>query len=1140
MHLNAFFKAQGRFCSRVHKIALVMQLTSILLLGLSLQVSAVSYAQKVTIWERDASLKKIFREIRKQTGYYFIYTNEAIQRASPVTLHVKDANIQDVLNLCFSNQPLSYTIDDQIIIVKPRPLLGPRPQPPLLPDLSVPPQTQIHGIVSDSATGKPLAGVTIQVKGTSSGTVTDGAGRFVLVVPDDATLEVSYLGYNSKDLPVGNRTIINISLSSTATGLNQLVVVGYGTQKKSTLTGSVSQVAGSEVAKSPAANVTSSLQGRLPGLIANQRNGQPGRDDPDILIRGTGTVPPPGGDFNALLSANAPLVVIDGVPRDGLSRLNPEDIESISVLKDASAAIYGARAANGVILVTTKSGTRGKAEFTITTKYAMAHPTKVPDVLDAATFAEVYNEGVFYRANRDPNNYTPQYSDEAIQKYRDGSDPVLYPNTDWVGLVLKPHSTQANIDLQVNGGSDKVRYLLSFGSLYQDGSFKAEPSTYHQYNMRAKVDVDLVKNFTVGANIYATLSNGTYSPVSENTNFVNILQANPTLVGVYPNGLLGGGRLGQSPLLMDQRGYDKIENDPIYSTFTASYTVPFVKGLKLDGSFNYDLRNQFEKSWETPYYFYEYNTNTENYDKKQVPPLNASLTDTYSRWTTMLYNLRVSYEKTIQNNHHIALMLGWEQQKTTWSFANASRKNYLSSAIDQINQGSNSAADLGNAGSAADGAYNNYFGRLNYNYKSKYLLEFLFRNDGSQIFPAGKRYGFFPGVSVGWRLSEEEFFKEAFPFVDQLKLRASYGEVGNDRIDTYQYLQSFFFGNNYVFGTNDAPGIYAGVLANPNITWERAKKTDIGLESQLWNGKLGIDFTYWMQKRDNILIKRNLSVPAILGFPGLPYENLGKVDSHGFELVLNHSSKIGQLVYNLSANIAYQTSDVKFLDEVPPAEDYQKITGKPVFTDLYYKADGIFHNQEELDKYPHSPNSQIGDIRVIDLNGDGEINDKDRYRESRNAIPKYVFGLNSNFSYKNFDLTIFFQGQTGAYNYDGTVGALGGTDFANSSVWRATDRWSETNPTGSKPRSDAWQPGNTTFFLFDATFVRLKTVELGYSLPTAILERTHFLKEVRVFASAFNLATWSKDVKWADPEFNGGYLTYPPQRIINFGATVKF
>ncbi|RDC62528.1 TonB-dependent receptor SusC [Adhaeribacter pallidiroseus] len=441
---------------------------------------------------------------------------------------------------------------------------------------------------------------------------------------------------------------------------------------------------------------------------------------------------------------------------------------------------------------------------------------------------------------------------------------------------------------------------------------------------------------------------------------------------------------------------------------------------------------------------------------------------------------------------------------------------------------------------ASRNAYDNYFGRFNYDFKAKYLLEFLFRYDGSQIFPQGKRYGFFPGISGAWRLSEENFVRNALPFVNSLKLRASYGELGNDRVGAFQYLQFFGFGGNYVFGNTVAPGLTTGVLPNPNITWERAKKTDIGLEATLWNGKLGVDLTLWQQKRRDILINRNLAIPSTMGFPGVPPENFGKVNSQGLELILSHRNSFGPLKYDISGNVAYSVSKVIELDEVPPAEAYQNYTGTPIGSSLYYKADGVFNTQEELDNYPHHANSQVGDIKVVDLNKDGVIDSKDQYRFEYTATPRYVFGLNTNFQFKNFDLNIFFQGQTGVYNYDGTAAALGNTDFSNASVWRATDRWTESNPNGTKPRADAWQPGNTTFFLFDATFIRLKTIELGYNLPSAILERTKALKNVRLFASAFNLATWSKEIKWADPELNGNFLVWPPQRIINFGISVNF
>lgn len=1002
-------------------------------------------------------------------------------------------------------------------------------------------QQRITGkVVGDNV---PLEGASIRVKGSQVSTLSKTGGTFAIEAPANATLVVTYIGYVSKEVQIGNKSVVNVTLERSENELSQVVVVGYGAQKKATLTGSVSTVSGTEVAKSPSPNVASSLQGRLPGLTVNQRNGIPGQDNPDILIRGTGSVPPPGASFGDLLSLNAPLVIIDGVPRgsDELSRLNPDDIASFSVLKDGSAAIYGSRAANGVILVTTKSGTKGKADFSISYNYAINNPTKVPDMLDAATYAQVYNEGVFYRAGRNPANYTPQYTDDQIQKMKDGSDPILNPNTDWVALTQ--HSSYVKkLNFQVDGGSDKVRYLLSFGSLQQNGNFYGNTMLYKQKNFRVKVDIDLVKNLTVGANISGTLKSEDYPGGNgANIDWFDILGANPTIVGKYPNGLIGPGRLGQNSLLNDQRGFDRASDNPLFSTFTASYKIPFVEGLKLDGSFNYDLRNKSDKRWAIPYYYYEYNTLTDQYDKKQGTGLaNAQLTDRYDKWTTRLTNVRITYDKAFGSGHHITAMAGWEQQENNWSYVSGYRQNFLSPAIPELNVGSSAAADQGVGGSASTTANNDYFGRVNYDYKSKYLLEILGRYDGSEIFPVNKRYGFFPGASVGWRLSEEDFMKEALPFVNELKLRASYGELGNNRISSFQYLQSYFIGQNYVFGTTDAPGIYSSLLANPDVTWERAKKTDFGLESRLWNGKLGIDFTYWLQKRDNILYRRQLSVPATFGFPTLPYENLGKVNSHGFELVLSNEGNIGQVSYRLSGNISYNISKAVYLDEVPPAEPYQKLTGMPVFTSLYYKADGIFHNQAELDKYPHDANTQIGDIREVDLNHDGKINADDRYRVPYTSIPKYVFGLNSNFKFKNFDLNIFFQGQAGVRNYDDRAGTIGGTDFTNGLVWRAKNRWTVSNPNGTMPRADAYQPGNTTFFLFDASFVRLKTVELGYNLPESLLKKTGFLKSFRVYASGFNLLTWAPEVTFADPEFNGSFFNYPPSRVINFGASLKF
>jgi TonB-linked SusC/RagA family outer membrane protein len=997
----------------------------------------------------------------------------------------------------------------------------------------------VTGTIVDN-TGAPLPAVNIVIKGTNTGAITDVDGKFSLTVPDKSTvLSINYIGYVNQEIVVEDQTMINVQLEPDLSELSEVVVTGYGSQKKETLTGSVENISGKDITKSPTPNVTTSLTGKLPGLTVSQRSGEPGRDDPTMLIRGVGTFAfVNDADPNKFWESNAPLIIVDGVQRSGMSRLNPDDIESVSVLKDASAAIYGARAANGVIIITTKNGTLGKPVFDFSYNYAFQSPTKIPDMLDAPTFAQAFNEADWARKGR-RDDYDPYFSDEVIQKYRDGSDPVLYPNTDWAKEVLKPYSAQKRMSFQVNGGTEAVRYLFSLGALYQDGNFYHNPTNYKQYNMRSKIDFNITDNLSVGVNLYAILNYKTYSTVETWVNFYNILHSDPTLVARYPNGLYAPGRLGESPLLLDQRGTDKIDDFPLYSTFTATYKIPFVKGLRVDGSFNYDLSNQFEKEFSLPYYYYEYDVTTGEYIKTQgTGAATVELWDTYRRWITMMYNVKAVYDRTF-NKHHVTAMIGLEQQKNSYNWAQAYRKNFVSTAINQINAGSTDPEDKNNSGSEEDNAYNNYFGRLNYDYSAKYLVELLFRYDGSPIFPEGKRYGFFPGFSAGWRLSEEGFIRDNLPFIDQLKLRFSQGQVGNDRVGAYQYLQTYSFGDSYVFGSGDVPGIYPNTLPNPNITWEVSKKTDLALEASMWRGLLGMELTLWKQKRSNILVKRELSIPSIYGFSDLPMENIGKSENHGYELTVNHRKTINKFSYTVEANVAFARSKILFMDETPMVEVYQNRTGHPIGAGLFYLSDGIFNTQEELDSFPHQGGSKLGDIKIIDVNGDSVINSDDQVRADYTATPEYVFGLSIGLQYQNFDLSIFFQGQTKAFNYDNEFIKLGNTDFDNAAVARAEDRWSVDNPNGTMPRADAWQPGATDFFFYDATFIRLKTIELGYSLPDKLSSKLR-VKDLRVYANAFNLLTWAKEIKWCDPELNGNFTYYPQQRVINLGINLKF
>lgn len=998
----------------------------------------------------------------------------------------------------------------------------------IIPLSSIAQNVTVTGSVTD-VNGEAIIGATIVEKANPShGTITDLDGSFTLTnVSERGTLQISYVGMKPLEVALNGRTNVNFVMEPDVELLDEVVVVGYGTQRKETLTGSVVNIRGKEIVKSPAPNLSSSLSGKLPGLVVNQRSGEPGRDDPTILIRGFGT-----------FGNSSPLIIIDGVERANMSRINPDDVESISVLKDASAAIYGARAANGVILITTKKGEAGKTDLTFSHNTAFSSPTIKSKMLDSGTYAEVYNEGDWYRKGR-PDEYTPIYTDEVIRKFRDGSDPILYPNTDWLNETLKPYSLQTRSGVQASGGTESLRYLLSFGALTQGSGFYHQPVKNNQYNFRMNINTNITENLTIGANISAIIFDQQYTTVDTWINFTNILLSSPTLVSKYPNGLIAGGRLGESPLLLDQRGYRSYKKTPIYSTFTASYKIPWIEGLKLDASFNYDINNQFEKLFNLPYHYYDYDTVTDEYIKIQgTGASTVELTDTYSRWTTMLYNLRLVYDRYF-GDQHIGFVLGQEQQKNTYSYANAYRKNFISPTIDQINVGSSAAEDKNNGGSASNTARNNYFGRVNYDYKSKYLAELLFRYDGSQNFPSAKRYGFFPAGSLGWRISEESFIKDNYSFIDQLKLRFSAGQTGNDRVGAYQYLQSYSFGGNYVFGNSVAPGIYSNTMPNVNITWEKSTKLDFGVDAMFLNGLIGAELTLFKENRSDILAARNLSIPNTFGFSGLPDENIGKVKNQGFELEISHRRKVNDLTYNIKGNVSYAKNEIIFMDETPYSEEYQNRTGRPIGASLYYKADGIFNTQEELDNYPHASGTQVGDIKVVDLNGDGKIDSDDRYRFDYNSTPRLVFGIYGDFNYKDIDLSIFFQGQGGAYNYDSEFTPLGGADPKNAFVDRAADRWTVNNPNGTMPRSNAFQPGNTTFFLYDATFIRLKSMELGYTFPKKIVS-TLRINNLRLYVSGFNLLTWSKEIKWTDPEIDGAALYYPQQRLFNLGLNIKF
>ncbi|NLA49482.1 MAG: SusC/RagA family TonB-linked outer membrane protein [Bacteroidales bacterium] len=517
------------------------------------------------------------------------------------------------------------------------------------------------------------------------------------------------------------------------------------------------------------------------------------------------------------------------------------------------------------------------------------------------------------------------------------------------------------------------------------------------------------------------------------------------------------------------------------------------------------------------------------------------MTERFSQATQMLLNTQLNYDKTI-NRHKIGLMAGFEQMQFENNYFTAARTDYPSTALPQLFAGSSDKQKQSNNGSAGKTSRMNYFGRATYDYAEKYLVQLLFRYDGSPNFPENKRWGFFPGISLGWRISEESFMSD-FSFLDNLKIRASYGEMGNDRVSAFQYLTSYQYGSNYVIGNVDVIGLVQSGVPNPNITWEISKSTNIGMESTMWNGLLGIELDLFKSKRSNILTKRTVIIPDYTGLT-LPDENIGIVENKGIELQLSHRKTVNRITYSVKGNFSFARNKVIFADEAPAAEEYQKATGLPIGSALYYEAIGIFKSIEEIASYPHLPGTRPGDIKYKNNNSDDVLNDRDRIRIDKTATPEIIYGINANIKYTSFDLTVLLQGQENASVFLGGYFPMMSYSLGNFVKWRAEDRWSLTNIDATQPRGSVETSNNNTLasthWLMDAGFLRLKNVELGYNLPESIRQKTG-IKDLRVYVSAHNLLILYDHMKALgfDPE-TSDYWYYPQQRTFNIGINLTF
>ncbi|MEX1184702.1 MAG: TonB-dependent receptor [Gemmatimonadota bacterium] len=993
----------------------------------------------------------------------------------------------------------------------------------------------ITGTVTSAETGQALPQVEVTVPGTSHRGITATNGRYLIVnVPAGMhSVSVTMLGYADhvvQDVPVvsGETAVLNIQLTPTAIALAEVVVVGYGQQRRATITGAVESVTGEALENTPVVNLQTALAGRMSGVIVNNRTGVPGSEETAIRVRGAATLP--SGNFDGGLG---PLVVIDGVAdrEGGFSRLNPDDIESLTVLKDASAAIYGAQAGAGVILITTKQGT-GPTQIRYNGNIGFSSSTYLPELVEAADYAIYINE--LLEREGEPR----QYTDEEIQMFRDGSDPVNYPNTDWIEEILRDGpAPQQDHSLQVSGSTDDLRYFVSGRFLTQDAILRNAALQYNQYSLRSNLSSRIHPNLNVGLRLHGRYEAEDAPNRSANDVFEQASRNYPTAHAWFPNGYPSTGVEFNNPVVMTdgRTGYDNTRDWFAQSNVDFRLDMPFLtQGLYATGMAAFDLSYSDSKTMNFMYDWFEYDRQSGEYIsyRDRTGPLNLGI-DTDNAYQRTL-NARIGWDRAF-GNHSFQTFVAHERYQEHTRALDADRSRLPSDQIQDLFVGDTEG--MSNNSSTGQGARAHYFGRLSYSYDDRYIGEFTLRHDGSERFPEEGRWGTFPAVAAAWRISSEPFFN--IDAVTDLKLKASWGRLGNDGSGSFQHLALYNTTQNaYIFGGSPvrAFGLNPGVAPNPNITWEKVEKQNYGVEATLWNGRISTDLNYFRDYRSDILMSRGATVPAYAGL-NLPNENLGEVAHHGFDGSVSVNGELGAARWYLSPNLTWAKSRIVVMNESPNIPDHQRQIGHQVGSMLLYQDCGLFRSQAEIDARPHLNGTLPGDVCFEDVNGDGTINNDDRVRIYDSDDPRMQYGVNLGGRAGGFTLDMVWQGQGGSKII---VQPMQINATVTPPTWIFEDRWTPENPDARWPASFDRLNGRSyvqsTFWLQDATFFRLKSASLSYTIPESLVSRVA-LGSLQLTLSGFNLLTFS-GINDYDPELNEvNTYYYPQQRVINFGIT---
>lgn len=1098
--------------SRLLRIKVLFLLAAIGLFGsVAAQTSAPD--ARISLNLQNVPLKEVFSRIEDQSNYIFVYYDNILDASRRVSISVSDQTVGDVLEVLFAGTENTWKLSGRQIVIGKAAAAGKTEKQTTL---------RVMGSVKDHS-GEPLIGVTVFVKERPNiGTATDINGNYLIDVLPDDVLEFSYVGYKTQDVAVAGRGLLDVVLEQNDALLDAVEVVGYGVQKKISVIGSQQSIQVDEL-KVPAANLTQGLAGRVAGLVSVQRTSEPGFDDADIYIRGISTL---------TASMSAPLTLVDGVPRS-FANVDPEDIESFSILKDASAtAVYGVRGANGVIIINTKSGLKGRPKFTVRYTEGITTPTKITDFVDGATYMEMSNEASTTRGGG------TLYSREVIEKTRTHADPYLYPNVDWMDEILRDYSHNRSANVNVSGGSDKAVYYIGLAYYDEDGMYKDTKladynsnTYYRRYNVTTNLTLNPFRTTEIKLGIQGYLANANYPASSQATIFESAYFTQPTYIApMYPDGKLGafsGG--GLNPVAeLGATGYANQWRSQVYSNLRV--TQQLCKGLSITGMFSFDTYNY-----------------TSNRFTKSPNTYHATGRDA---------NGNLIYEQTRQGTENLAYSLSAKGDRTIYLEAALNYKNTFGrhdvSGMLLFNQSDEINTKATNVEEALPYRFRGLAGRFTYGFDDRYFAEFNFGYNGSENFAPKNRYGFFPSMGLGWVISNESFFEPLTGVIQYLKVRGTWGQVGNSQISgrRFAYLAtvtdssstSYTFGKNMDqnFGTT-AINEYA-----VDVTWEVADKTDIGVDMRLLNNKLNFQFDYFKESREGIYLRRS-SIPAYVGMINNPYGNIGRVENKGVEFSINYANSWGDWSLNLMGNYSFNRNKV-LEDDSTAAYPWQSTIGNKVGQRFGLVALGLFESYEEIAASPmQTGDTRPGDIKYKDVNGDGKIDEYDKVPIGWGSVPEIMYGFGFSIGWKNLSLTAMFQG---AAHVDAMLSGEGVLPFSQGSsrgnlLSNITDRWTEQNPS-----QDVFYPrlsiGNinmnyetSTWWLKNTDYLRLKNIELSYRLPDRWMKRIH-LDNARVFIQGVNLLTFSSFKIWDVELGDGRGARYPNIASVSLGVNFNF